>query len=458
MNVYDKLLVYKYSLENSIKCNLCLNHLDEPVISSCSHLFCISCIQRVDSNFVCPVCKQMIVLESLKKLPLHKNLIRLAKNVLNAIEQNNPKFIKSSNRKRKKISEPISLPDTEKLPEIVEIKREPVIFRLKGGLEKQKIKKNEEICKCSKKLRATTNDFGCQVNFCIEFQEKEFLNDDFKSRTIVPETPTKQSETSLQYHEEDSKNKSMIKSTTRMESILDLSTLRGKRSSTNTSTGSNETLNNTSLTFRNYNFSSSLLTQFSKEKVTEFSKMFEIKLCDDVSDETTHLLVQTDGDLVCGVTTKYLKAIVRKLWIVSIHYIYKCLESKSVLDFKDYEIQGDNVFGNHFGPSRSRLSTFPLFTGYEFLCLGRSGNESISTEDFFSLVKLSGAKIVNKAKDFSENSFRVVLFDEKNQKIDEKIANFMLKSAKIKCITLSWFFDSLASYSVRDIKQYAICT
>jgi hypothetical protein len=88
--------------------------------------------------------------------------------------------------------------------------------------------------------------------------------------------------------------------------------------------------------------------------------------------------------------------------------------------------------------------------------LGRFENESITTDDFFELVKLSGAKLVSKAKDFSENSARIVLFDEKLKKIDEKTANFMFKTAKIRCLSLSWFFDTLATFSIRDIKLYTI--
>ena len=55
-----------------------------------------------------------------------------------------------------------------------------------------------------------------------------------------------------------------------------------------------------------------------------------------------------------------------------------------------------------------------------------------------------------------ENSTRIVLFDEKLKKLDGKTANFMFKTAKIRCLSLSWFFDSLASYSIRDIKLYTI--
>jgi hypothetical protein len=77
------------------------------------------------------------------------------------------------------------------------------------------------------------------------------------------------------------------------------------------------------------------------------------------------------------------------------------------------------------------------------------------------MIKLStwnGAVVVRKAKDFSEtnNKIRTVLFDEKLQKISVKNANFMLETAKIFSVTTSWLLDSLACYSIRDMKLYAL--
>lgn len=72
------------------------------------------------------------------------------------------------------------------------------------------------------------------------------------------------------------------------------------------------------------------------------------------------------------------------------------------------------------------------------------------------LANANGAHVVRKAKDFSDNKIRTVLFDEKLQKISVKNANFMLESAKIFSVTTSWLLDSLACYSIRDMKLYAL--
>jgi hypothetical protein len=53
-------------------------------------------------------------------------------------------------------------------------------------------------------------------------------------------------------------NKSMFKSTTRMESVLDLSTLRVKRHSPNNTITSDDTLTNSSINLKSYYFATSL--------------------------------------------------------------------------------------------------------------------------------------------------------------------------------------------------------
>jgi hypothetical protein len=457
---YEKLLVYSNLLKTSIKCSLCLNTLNDPVVANCSHLFCFSCIQksnRTDNDIKCPTCQQAIISDHIGKINIHKKLVVLAQNVLNSIDKNKNLLINQSKRKRKKaVTNIIQIQDkhsneiktkTNQVQENIntDLKHKPIFFYLKGALKKP----SPNVVHCTSK-----RDFGVQVDMVIDFQKKREENNEYMHRAIILETPTKST------FDDELCDKSIIKSATRMESVSNLSVLRGYRRSLNNITFDHyDTLNETIISpgpdLKGCIFSTSLLNTISKDKVNEFARLYDIVVSDDVSVDTTHLIVQTDGGLVCGVTTKYLKAISRKLWILSVDWIFKSIESKRVLDFIEYEIQGDNIFGTHFGPTRSRESKSLLFDGFEFLCTGRFSNDSISIEDFFELVKLSGANMVNKAKDFKENTKRIVLFDD-NQKINETAANFMLKTAKIQCIKLSWFFDSLACNSIRDTKNYSI--
>ena len=44
------------------------------------------------------------------------------------------------------------------------------------------------------------------------------------------------------------------------------------------------------------------------------------------------MLYLLDANLICGVTTKYLKAITRKIWIVSIRWILSSIQANQLLD------------------------------------------------------------------------------------------------------------------------------
>ena len=122
----------------------------------------------------------------------------------------------------------------------------------------------------------------------------------------------------------------------------------------------------------------------------------------------------------------------------------------------DFEIKGDGIFGMHNGPRLSRLSTTDLFDNYEFLFIGKFETDSINLKEMVKLASKNGANVVRKAKDFSDNKIRTVLFDEKLQRISVKNANFMLESANIFSVTTSWLLDSLACYCIRDMKLYAL--
>ena len=187
-----------------------------------------------------------------------------------------------------------------------------------------------------------------------------------------------------------------------------------------------------------------------------FAKFIKATVADDVTETTTHLVVDSTKELICGVTSKYLKAISRKVWIVSILWILACVKSSRLLDPAAFEVVGDGIFGRHGGPKLGRLRARGLFEDYEFLFIGKFEQESINLDEMKKLSKMNGAHIVQKAKNFSEDKIRTVLFDEKLQKISVANANFMLTSARIFSVTTSWLLDSLACYAIRDMKTYAL--
>ena len=82
--------------------------------------------------------------------------------------------------------------------------------------------------------------------------------------------------------------------------------------------------------------------------------------------------------------------------------------------------------------------------------------ESINLADLTELATLNGASIVKRAKEFGELKVRIVLCDDKVPRITVKNANLMHESAKIFCLTVSWFLDSLACFAIKEFEPYAL--
>lgn len=209
---------------------------------------------------------------------------------------------------------------------------------------------------------------------------------------------------------------------------------------------------------RRLEFVCSLLKADMKANVKKLAEMFNAKVANEVTASTTHLIVESDERLLCGVTSKYLKAVSRKIWIISGKWVLECLQRTEITNPLPYEIRGDGIFGEHLGPHRSRTSPSDsfLFSTFEILFMEKFDTESINLAELTELAMLNGACIVKKAKEFSELKVRVVLLDEKVPRITVKNANLMYEKAKIHCLTVSWFLDSLACFSIKEFEPYAL--
>jgi hypothetical protein len=157
------------------------------------------------------------------------------------------------------------------------------------------------------------------------------------------------------------------------------------------------------------------------------------------------------------VTAKYLKAISRKLWIVSIQWILNSAKSGQLLKPDRYEIRGDPTFGSHYGPMNSRKRRRNLFESYEFVFVGKYRADPIDIQEIIQWSAMNGAKIRTKAKDFSEDTAeqktRCVIFDSNETNMTSKNAQLML-SAQIHCLDKKWILDSLACYKIRGMDEY----
>lgn len=201
----------------------------------------------------------------------------------------------------------------------------------------------------------------------------------------------------------------------------------------------------------------SLLPSEMKSIINNYAQTNGIRISNEITDSTTHLIVDADKNLLCGVTNKYLKAISRKIWIVSVAWILNCINTGQFIKPDKFEIIGDKSFGVHNGPARSRKSSKYLLEKHEILFIGEFPSaDSVCLDDLTQLINLNGGVVKRKAKEFSvedASQFKIVIFDDKFKKISKKIAD-ALKQNSIDCVNKTWLIDSLACYKLMDFGEY----
>jgi hypothetical protein len=293
--------------------------------------------------------------------------------------------------------------------------------------------------------------FEQDMSICLTNASNTYMNHE---QTIIVDTPVKQNYFEFQ---EDFIKKAILKSSTRL-TCLNTSMTSLRKESIKAEPTNSENLTKTHINdYRSYNFVFSLLKADLKDSVRAFITKIGSKVVDDVqAGMSTHLIVQSDDDLICSVTAKYLKALANKLWIVSVQWVVQCIKEKQLLDMAPFEIKGDCIFGVHYGPTKARLSSQSLFENYQFLFSGKFSSTFLSAEDLVQLARQCGATIVDTAKSFQTDKIRMVIFEEKSNRMTVEKANFMLESAQIYSVNSSWFFDSLACHQVKAMGNYAL--
>ncbi|XP_004410652.1 PREDICTED: breast cancer type 1 susceptibility protein isoform X4 [Odobenus rosmarus divergens] len=106
--------------------------------------------------------------------------------------------------------------------------------------------------------------------------------------------------------------------------------------------------------------------------VHKFARKHHITLTNQISEETTHIIMKTDAEFVCERTLKYFLGIAGGKWVVSYFWVTQSIKERKMLDEHDFEVRGDVVNGrNHHGPKRARESRDrKIFRGLEVCCYG----------------------------------------------------------------------------------------
>ncbi|KAL6083334.1 hypothetical protein STEG23_033029, partial [Scotinomys teguina] len=127
--------------------------------------------------------------------------------------------------------------------------------------------------------------------------------------------------------------------------------------------------------------------------VQKFAEKYHLSLTDVITEETTHIIIKTDADLVCERTLKYFLGIAGGKWIVSYSWVIRSIQERRLVDVHEFEVRGDVVTGrNHQGPKRSRESREKLFKGLKICCCEPFTN--MPKDELERMLQLCGASVV----------------------------------------------------------------
>ncbi|XP_057173864.1 breast cancer type 1 susceptibility protein isoform X1 [Ursus arctos] len=191
--------------------------------------------------------------------------------------------------------------------------------------------------------------------------------------------------------------------------------------------------------------------------VEKFAKKHHIALTNQISEETTHVIMKTDAEFVCERTLKYFLGIAGGKWVVSYFWVTQSIKERKILDEHDFEVRGDVVNGrNHQGPKRARESRGrKIFRGLEVCCYGPFTN--MPTDQLEWMVHLCGASVVKEPSSFtlSKGTHPVVVV-QPDAWADDSGFHAIGQMCEALVVTREWVLDSVALYQCQELDTYLI--
>uniref|UniRef100_A0A8C6EAY8 Breast cancer type 1 susceptibility protein homolog n=1 Tax=Moschus moschiferus TaxID=68415 RepID=A0A8C6EAY8_MOSMO len=191
--------------------------------------------------------------------------------------------------------------------------------------------------------------------------------------------------------------------------------------------------------------------------VQKFARKHHVNLTNQITEETTHVIMKTDPEFVCERTLKYFLGIAGGKWVVSYFWVTQSIEERKMLDEHDFEVRGDVVNGrNHQGPKRARESQDKkIFKGLEICCYGPFTN--MPTDQLEWMVQLCGASVVKEPSSFTpgQGTHPVVVVQPDAWTED---AGFRVigQMCEAPVVTREWVLDSVALYQCQELDTYLV--
>ncbi|XP_058261437.1 breast cancer type 1 susceptibility protein homolog [Hemibagrus wyckioides] len=186
----------------------------------------------------------------------------------------------------------------------------------------------------------------------------------------------------------------------------------------------------------------------------KFARKMKASVSNQVTPTTTHIIIKTDGDLVCERTLKYFQGIAGRKWVVSFLWISECFKHGKLLAEAPYEVCGDVVNGHdHRGPQKARTAADNdlLMKGCE-ICFQGSFTD-MTTDQMEVLVELCGATVVKDPLMFSRKGIRYQLVVVQPSPEDSQ-SYYAALQKKATVVTRSWLLDSVATYMLQNPSDY----
>ncbi|NXG89761.1 BRCA1 protein, partial [Stercorarius parasiticus] len=191
--------------------------------------------------------------------------------------------------------------------------------------------------------------------------------------------------------------------------------------------------------------------------VQKFARKTHSALSNRITEETTHVIMKTDTELVCERTLKYFLGIAGRKWVVSYQWVIQSFKEGKILDEENFEVRGDVINGrNHQGPKRARQSlTEKIFKGFEICCYGPFTD--MTTEHLEWMVELCGASVVKQLHLFTHtaNSTAVVVV-QPDAWMENMNYRAIQQKNNVAMVTREWVLDSVACYECQELDAYLV--
>lgn len=191
--------------------------------------------------------------------------------------------------------------------------------------------------------------------------------------------------------------------------------------------------------------------------VQKFARKHCMALTSAVTEETTHVVMKTDTDLVCKRTLKYFLGIAGGRWVVSYLWVTQSMKAGRVLDEHDFEVRGDVINGrSHQGPRRARESQDrQIFRGLDVYCYGPFTN--MPTDQLEWMLQLCGATVVKELSLLPlGTAARSIVVTQPDAWTEDGSFPALGQLCQVPVVTREWVLDSVALYQCQELAAYLI--